>query len=399
MSAVAPAEPVMIPAGRGQAVLAALGAVAGLAGLVSVAGAFASRELTRQFAFSYLTGFAFVTSLGVGALFWVMVHHLVGAGWSVVVRRLFEGLARIATVVLLLFLPVALVLGSLYLWASESRPDALLLAKRPFLNAPFFYVRALVYTVAWTALAIYFTRQSARQDQDGDPDHTRRMQAASGPGMIVLALTTTFAAFDWLMSLDYKWYSTIFGVYFWAGSILGSLATLVLVVLGFRAAGWLRLTITVEHLHDLGKLMIGFTVFWAYIAFSQYFLIWYANIPEETAFYLHRRVPGWNPVSWALPIGHFLVPFAVLLPRANKRNPVVMAFVAAWLLAFHYLDLYWQVMPNLHEQGVRPHWLDLTALVALVCACAFVVGRAILAHPLIPVRDPRLEESLLFRNF
>ena len=179
-----------------------------------------------------------------------------------------------------------------------------------------------------------------KQDQSGAPSLTRQMAGAGAWGMVLLALTSTYAAFDWLMSLDYHWYSTMYGVTFWAGSIVSSLAAVILTVVTLRAAGWLRHTITAEHLHDLGKLLFAFVVFWAYIAFSQYLLIWYANLTEETPWFVVRLQGGWRSVAVLLLLGHFVVPFVMLLSRGAKRSPLVLGFVAVWILAFHYLDLY-----------------------------------------------------------
>jgi hypothetical protein len=231
----------------------------------------------------------------------------------------------------------------------------------------------------------------------GDPALTRKMAGLSSWGLVLLALTSTYAAFDWLMSLDYRWYTTMYGVYFWAGSIVSSLAALTLTVVVLRAAGWLRRTITAEHLHDLGKLLFAFTIFWAYIAFSQYLLIWYANLTEETSWYLYRLQGGWRSVTIALMLGHFVVPFVVLLRRDAKRSPLVLGFVTVWLLAFHYLDLYWQVMPTLHPEASL-HWLDIVWLFAFVGVVMLGLLYGMKTSALLPARDPRLGESLRFHQ-
>ena len=224
------------------------------------------------------------------------------------------------------------------------------------------------------------------------------MARVSAGGLFLLAITSTFAAFDWLMTLDYRWVSTIFGVYFWAGSFVASMAALTLLVVGLRAAGILSKTITVEHLHDLGKLQFGFVIFWAYIAFSQYFLIWYGNLPEETRYFLARRTTQWNGLSWAVMIGNFPIPFLLLVTHGSKRDPIRMAFVSVWLLIFHYLDLYWQTMPTLSVETFQPHWLDIATLLFLLAASIRIVAGACLSRSLIPLKDPRLAESLVFKN-
>ena len=264
------------------------------AGLLCLAGALNEPE---RFFGSYLVAFLFALSVALGALFWVMLHHLTGAAWSVVLRRVLEHLTRTLPWLALLFVPLILGISFLYPWSDTAhQADPILQAKRPYLNVPFLLTRAFLYFAVWTWLALRLSNWSARQDLDGDEAWTRRMRKLSAPGMVLLGVTTTFAAFDWIMSLDPHWYSTIFGVYFWAGSIVGSLAALTALVISLRAAGLLAGAVTTEHLHDLGKLLFSFVIFWAYIAFSQYMLMWYANLPEETFWYAARQallpIPG-----------------------------------------------------------------------------------------------------------
>jgi hypothetical protein len=378
---------------------AAVAGAATVAGLASGAGGFGD---PRRLIFSYLTALAFVTTVATGALAWLMLTHLSGAVWSVALRRLLENLTRPLSWLALLFIPVVLNLNRLYPWADPAAvaSDPELARKAVWLNPTQFTARSAVYLACWAVVAGLLVRLSLRQDRAGGPDRTlpRRMRAHSARGLIALGVTTTFAAFDWLMSLDPHWTSTIFGVYVWAGALVGALAALVLTVLALHAAGHLREAVTVEHLHDVGKLLFGFVIFWAYIAFSQYFLIWYANFPEETRWYITRRSGSWNALSWALVFGHFALPFALLLFRATKRSPFWLGFAAAWVLVLHYLDLYWLIMPALHAAEVRPHWLDAALVLTLACLCGAVVARACQAHPLVPVGDPRLAESLAFRT-
>jgi hypothetical protein len=215
--------------------------------------------------------------------------------------------------------------------------------------------------------------------------------------IVFYAITVTFASFDWIMSLDPHWYSTVFGVYFFSGAFMASLAFLILVLLAFQGSGLLRHTVSTEHYHDLGKLLFGFVVFWAYIAFSQYMLIWYANIPEETVWYMHRMEHGWEIVTWVLVLGHFVLPFFLLLPRSTKRNRLTLLFAGLWLLAMHYVDLYWLVMPAFGS-GFHPHLQDLMTLLGV--SLVFLGGFALLTKrvALLPVRDPRLAESISFEN-
>jgi len=394
----------VIPPALGYALAVGCLGLAAVAAIVLGAGAsmgVRSFVEPRRLAFSYLTALLFVTTIGVGALAWLMLHHLTGAVWSVALRRLLENLTRPLPWIAALFIPVAMNLGLLYPWADSARvsADPGLARKAVWLNPRLFDLRMAVYLASWALIASVLTRRSDRQDQTSEPGAVGSMKSTSAWGLLVLGLTTSLAAFDWLMSLAPHWSSTIFGVYFWAGSLVSSLAALVVVTLALRAAGWLRSAISVEHLHDLGKLLFGFVIFWAYIAFSQYFLIWYANFPEETGWYVTRRSGTWNALSWALLLGHFVVPFVVLLFRSTKRSPYWLGFTAAWILVFHYFDLFWLIMPAMRPDGIAPHWLDALLLLTLAFICAAVFAFASRNRPLVPTGDPRLAESIAFRGF
>ena len=354
----------------------------------------------RRFAFSYLTGFVWLATVGLGALFFVLIQHLTRAGWSVIPRRQLEWLTGLLPASAALFLPVAFFAHDLYHhWMGpEARADALIQKKAAYLDPTFFFVRAAVFLAAWSALSLWFWRTSREQDETGDKDLTLRMAARSAPAIIVLGVTLTFAAFDWLMSLDPHWYSTIYGVYVFAGSAVSSLAALALLTLSLERKGLLEGITTVEHRHDIGKLLFGFNVFWAYIGFSQYLIIWYGNIPEETVYFRERWEGPWKVVSLVLVFGHFVVPFVALIARTAKRSRLVLGAAAALILAMHYVDIYWLVMPTLGEHGAQPSWIDLAGLLGPLGAGLLVIARRAAAGPLYPVRDPRLAESLKFLN-
>jgi hypothetical protein len=375
------------------------------AGLLLIIGAFSN---PKQFYHSYLFGYVFALDIALGALFWTLIHHVADAGWSVGLRRIFENMNRAIVPLTVLFVPVLVGLfrGHLHAWygfvhgpePTEDHLKHLWHVKHTYFGTEFLLARLALYFGVWIAYSVAMRHWSTKQDAVGGAALTRKMQWWAPSGVALLGLTSTFFAFDMLMSLQYTWFSTIFGVYFWAGGIRGSLATCVLLVLTLRRLGYLRNTITIEHLHDVAKLMFGFTVFWAYIAFAQYFLIWYGNMPEETQFYLLRRNGAWYPMSILLPILYFVVPFFMLLPRAHKRNTKWLAFISVWVLVMHAYDLYWQIMPVLHQDTIHLHWLD---FVAPVFTFSVLVGSAVwgfMTLPLIPIRDARLNEAVDYEN-
>src|SRR6185295_4648467 len=328
-------------------------------------------------------------------------HHSTQAGWSVVLRRIAEHVMSTLPFLALLFLPLLLFgMGDLFHWSHEEvvKQNPLLHHKQPYLNVTFFVIRNVVYFAIWSAMAVWFGRLSRLQDETGDHELTRRMRRASAPGLIVFALTVTFFAFDWLMSLQPEWYSTIFGVYFFAGSAMAFFAFLSLAMIAARRAGLLAEVLSAEHQHDVGKLLLTFVVFWTYMAFSQYLLIWYANLPEETVFFAQRQAGSWRIASIVLALGHFVVPFFFLLPRAVKRRPGPLATAAIWLLVMQLLDLHWLVMPNLHPAGMAPSLLDGTALVGCIGVFLAAFGWSLGRQALVPLRDPRLPESIAFEN-
>lgn len=373
----------------------------------------------REFLFCYLFGYMLGLDVALGALFWVLIHHVADAGWSVVLRRTFENMTRALPILLVLFVPIALGMNTIFRWTQET-DDPLLQQKEAYLNPSAFLIRIGLYFLMWIYLSVRLRSLSIRQDDTQEVACSRQMRRLSFPGILLLALTATFAAFDLIMSLNYAWYSTIFGVYFWTGGIRGSMAMMVLLVTMLHVGGFLKRSITREHLHDCGKLMFAFTIFWAYIGFSQYFLIWYGNVPEETQWYLRRRVGDWYTMSILLPIGYFALPFLMLLPQAFKRSPKWLAVVAVWILFFHAFDLYWQIIPEMYSTGfstlqaVRSgaspeggalaeydfhlYWMSIPAMVLMlgVVVCSALWGMRRFA--LIPMGDPRLAESLAYHN-
>ena len=389
------AESVMLPQGhllRRLPLLGLAAAVLGI-GLCMVFGA------SRPAAFyaAWLVAFLFFFSLAMGALYFVLIHYAVQAGWGVVLRRVGENIAATLPVFALLFVPIVLGLTALFPWARpEAATDHLLHGKAPFLNRNFFLLRAAIYFIAWSAIALAYARASRAQDASGDVAISARLRRFSGPALLVVAITQTFAAIDWIMSLAPKWYSTVFGVYFFGGCFMAFFALLALLATSLRG-GPLKDVISADHLHDVGKMVFAFVCFWAYIAFCQYFLIWYGNLPEET-FWYHARLQGrWQGLTMLLAVGHFVIPFLFLMGRTVKRRGPWLPIGATWMLAMHYLDIAWMVLPSIGQGYASPPLLA-GALLAVGGIVAAVFGRLLAGRPLVPIRDPRLNESLALDN-
>ena len=406
------------PVLRDGSALPKIGLIAGAA-LVGVALliALATGGGMRSFWFAYLYGFMVVLSLAIGSLFFVGIQHLTRAGWSVVVRRLAEIGAQLVKPLAVAFIPIWLTVlfgsSTPYPWVNV--PDAiaaghlaegtesLIAGKGWFLNKWRWLLSAVFYFAAWIGIASYFLNKSRRQDETGDPQITLKLEKRSAPFLILLALTSTFAAVDWVMTLAPTWYSTIYGVYFFAASTVCfyAVASIVSVLLWKR--GVFNGVTSIEHFHDLGKLLFGFNCFWSYIAFSQYLLIWYANIPEEVEFYTPRYHNGWGWVSVALVAGHFIIPFFGLLSRHVKRNPLGLMFWAVWLLLIHLVDMFWLIMPFRDHHAGPLHSAGEVAITALCLVGFLALGVGLLRGlaggvPLVPLRDPRLPESQHFHN-
>jgi hypothetical protein len=354
----------------------------------------------KQFFFSWLVSFLFFLSLAVGGLFFVLIQYASQGSWGIVVRRIGETVFATVPVMAVLFVPVLFGLHDLYSWSvpGAADHDALLQWKSPFLNVRFFLVRAVIYFGCWSVIALLYYGLSRRQDTTGDAAVSARLRKFAGPALIVMAITSTFASIDWIVSLTPQWYSTMFGVYFFAGSFIGFIALMSVLVPAMRGAGLLDTIVTPEHLHDIGKFLFAFMCFWAYIAFSQFFLIWYGNLPEEAFWYKARITGSWKMISILLMAGHFGVPFLYLMGRTVKRHAATLALGGAWLLTMHFIDLYWQVMPTLHPEGVRVTALDIAAFAAVGGCFVTAMGWLMRRQALVPLRDPRLPESLAFEN-
>jgi hypothetical protein len=374
-----------------------------ITGLVAPAGS----ELRHQFAFSWLFAFIYFFTILIGCLFWILVHHATDSGWGIVVRRQMENLAALLPWMILFFIPLVLFRFDIWNWltakdhldANPALGDKIGYFEPHFgsVTLPFFWIRAVLYFLYFSGAAIYFRRTSMRQDSDGDPRWSIQMRGFSFVGIILFALGTTFMAFDWMASLDYRWASTMWGVYIFAGSAGASMALIILVVLALKNAGYLSF-VNAEHYHMMGKLLFCFSIFWGYIGFSQYMLIWYGNIPEETSWFLRRNIGSWNTLSIALVVGRFFIPFLYLLFQYTKRAPRFLAFMCFWVLAMHLLDTFVTINPFIHPTGVQVSWLDVATLFAIGFLLAFLFLRSLGGASLFPARDPRLLESVNVSN-
>jgi hypothetical protein len=391
-------EQATIPAGHSWNRIPLIGGVVALLGAVLCV--ILGPGNSKQFFFSWLVSFLFFMSIALGALFFVLIQYAAQGGWGVVLRRIGETVFSTIPLMAILFLPVVLGMHDLYEWshADAVEHDALLRWKEPYLNSSFFLIRAALFFAIWSFIAINYYNGSRRQDSTGDHAISVRLRKFAGPSIIVLALTQSFAAIDWIMSLTPHWYSTMFGVYFFAGSWVGFIALLSVLVSAMRGAGLVDKIISREHMQDVGKFLFAFTAFWAYIAFSQFFLMWYGNMPEETIFFKARMEGSWLTVSLILLFGHFFAPFFYLMGRSVKRNGATLALGGLWVLLMHFVDLYWQVMPTLHPEGFSPSLLDVAAFMAVGGSFVATAGWLMRRQALVPLRDPRLAESLAFEN-
>jgi hypothetical protein len=361
---------------------------------------------------SYHVGVMAVLACCAAAMLLTMAFHLVNAGWWAGFRRQLENIASLTPVfgamaVAGVAVDYFVLGGSLWSWMGERfAGDYLLEKKSAYLNVPFFFGRAILYVAVWAVLTQMLYRLSRAQDQTGDRWLSAKARFNSAWGVLIGALTVAFASFDWLMSLDYRFFSTMFPVRFFAAGAFVAPAVLVLVLALLRRSGKLERVVTEEHFHDLGKFMFAFTVFWAYIAYFEYFLYWYANIPEETAYFLHRREGGWMPLFVILCLGHFVVPFLIVIFRKVKRTPALLAGMAAWAVFIHVLDMVFLIRPMVYAgapAGVVPGpgswWVDIAAAVGVLALFAGLLVRRIASGPLVAVNDPRMTESLRHKNY
>jgi len=364
-------------------------------GVVFVVLAFAFQPVRASFGAVIL--YLMMVSIAVGSLFLVALEYISGATWSVPMRRANEFLAGLTPFLILLVLPLLLHIPDLFHWSHRSAlaADELLRSKAPYLNVSFFVIRTLVVLAIWSAFAALFVKNSTTQDVSRDPALTKRNVALSAGFLPVFAITLTVTAMDWGMSLEPHWFSTIYGVYYFSGSVIAALAAGTLVILALQRNGSLP-ELRPDHYYSLGALMFGFVNFWAYIAFSQFMLIWYANLPEETGWFMARWSNGWQYVSILLIVVHFLVPYFALLSQESKMNPGRLRIIAIWLLAAHALDLYWLVMPTF-AVGITMGWVEIGFPFVGVGMTLLLLSWKSKRYNVVPIGDPKLQRGLDFR--
>ncbi len=346
----------------------------------------------EQFLRSYLLGYLLWIGVALGSASLLMLHHLVGGGWGFVIRRSLESGARTIPLMLLLILPLMLGLKSLYLWAQPEivAQDQILQNKSAYLNIPFFIIRTGLYFAIWGVLAHWLSKWSLQQDHSNDPKLTRRLQILSGPGLGLMGLTMTFASVDWVMSLDPHWYSTMYGFLFMIGNVLTTLAFAICALAFLSERKPLSDVVSASHFHDLGNLLMAFVMLWAYLAFSQYLIIWSGNLPEEVTWYVDRTGPGWAVIAVILIVFHFAVPFLLLLSRRTKRAARTLVSVAGFLLLMRLLDLFWVVVPSFHHAKLHIHWMDVLAPIGIGGVWLGVFVWQLRGKPLLPLNDPNM---------
>ncbi len=376
-------------------------AIGGVALLLCLVGGYFDRQ---QFFRSYLTAYIFWLGVPLGCLGILMIHHLVGGTWGFVIQRALESSIRTFPIMALLFLPILFGLPELFLWAQPGvvAHDPILQQKAAYLNVPAFIARSVIYFAVWIVLGFLFARWSKQQDRSADPALTQRLQTLSGPGLILYGLTVTFSAIDWLMSIEPRWYSTIFGMIFMVSHGLVALTFVICVSYFLSRREPLSSVIAPWVFNDLGNLLLAFVMLWAYLSFSQFLLVWVENLQHEIPWYLHRMSGGWAVVAMALIALQFALPFILLLSRTVKRRAAMLCAVAIGIALMHQIELFWFVAPTFHPDGFAIHWTMFLAPIGIGGVWLFAFLSELKKRPLLPYRDPRfiaiVEEHGLAQN-
>ncbi len=357
-----------------------------------------STDPTRAYA-AWLHNYCVFLFLGLAGTFFSAIHYITGATWSVAVRRIADAFSSYVPVSLLLFVVVAIGIPHLYIWSSPAATQgvgAKMIAKGGYLSTNLFIIRNVIYLAIWSFFSWFFVRNSTRQDETRDPSLTKRNVKISAIFLVTFALVFTLASFDLLMSLEPTWYSTIFGVYCWAGLWQSGLAAIAIVAVILRRQGALNGVIGRAHYYDLGKLIFAFAVFWTYIAFSQFMLIWYANLPEEIEWMIHRIYTGWGAVIIAVAVLKWVIPFFVLMPQRWKENETVLLTVSAGVILGQWLDLYWIIYPAFSPEHATLSWNEIGVAVGFIGLFGWTVQAFLSRHPVAPHGDPYFPASVRF---
>ena len=361
--------------------------------VIFAVGVFFDRD---QFFHSYILGFTFWTGISVGSLALLMLQHLTGGGWGLVIRRVLEAATRTLPLIVLLFIPIVLGAHHIYPWTHEEElaQHPVMKGKSSYLNLTFFSLRAAVYFAIWLALAFFLNKWSLEQDRTADPRFTKSMRLLSGPGMVLFVFTVTFASIDWYMSLEPEWYSTIYGFIFVASWSMSALAFVIAAMATLSKDEPMNRVVAPLHFHDLGKLLLALVMLWAYFAFSQFLITWSGNLPEEISWYLPRTRGTWGGIALAVVVLHFALPFLFLLSRKLKRNPEKLVIVAELILVMRLVDLLWMIGPAFTKEHFHVSWMDVVAPVAFGGLWLSMFASQLRKRSLIPINDPQFETVL-----
>lgn len=350
-----------------------------------------------QFFRAYLVGFIFWTGITVGSLALLMLQHLTGGAWGLVIRRTLEAATRTLPLVLILFAPIIVGLNQIYPWTNRAEMDqvpALREKAAHYLNPGFFITRAAVYFALWSLMALLLNWLSLQQDRAADSRLKKRIQLVSGPGLGILILTVTFASIDWVMSLEPAWSSTIFGLIFVASWSLSALAFAIVIMSWLSKREPMHGVVQTSHFHDWGNLMLALVMLWTYFAFSQYLIIWSGNLPEETVWYVARKHGGWGVIALAIVILQFAFPFMTLLSRAAKQSAQKLALLAVLILAMRIVDVIWLIEPSFNREHFHLSWMDVVAPLAMGGLWVATFAWQLQKRSLVPINDPNLEQAL-----
>lgn len=367
-----------------------------LSGLAILLCAFFGALHPEQFFRSYLLAFVFWLAIPLGCTAILMLHHLTGGWWGYPIRRLLEAGTRTFPLMVLLFIPVILGMSRLYSWARplEVAADPILQYKAPYLNPRFFIARAVIYFLLWIIVAFFLNKWSSEQDRTADPKFAGRLEAMSGPGLILWGLAVTYSSIDWLMSLEPHWFSTIYGMLFTIVEALLAMAFVIFVLRMLSGYEPISGAVTPAQFNDLGNLLLAFVMLWAYLSFAQFLIIWAGNIKDEIPWYMARAFGGWGGVAVVLIVLHFAVPFLLLLQRGVKRRLRVLSVVAGMIILLSVVDVYWLIVPAYEKAGPRVYPTDILALIGIGGLWVTAFLWQLKKWPLLPLHDPRFEGAL-----